>query len=94
LAEENVGPADQRHQRTGALYGIPFSGATINLPDVVRALHRLPGCQRRELSTDDDLFGSGFVSRLIWRWRQRRFAGDESVGGRQGIEATCRADGF
>ncbi len=56
------------------LYGIPFGGATVNLPDVVRALHDFLAANARKLSSDDDLMSSDVSSPALERYREARAA--------------------
>jgi hypothetical protein len=54
-------------------YGIPFGGATINLPDVVRALHDFLAENAQRLNQDDVLLaGDGVSSPALERYREER----------------------
>ena len=54
-------------------YGIPFGGRTINLPNVVRALHDFLATHARRLMTDEDDLLSGDVSSpALERYRDER----------------------
>ena len=58
-------------------YGLPFGGATIHLPDVIRALHDFLAANARKLSADDDedaLLGSDAPSPALERYREERAA--------------------
>jgi hypothetical protein len=54
-----------------ARYGIPFGGATINLPDVVRALHDFLAANAHRLN-NDDLMMTGGGSPALERYREER----------------------
>lgn len=54
-----------------ARYGIPFGGPTINLPDVVRALHDFLATNAHRLSEDDPMM-SGPGSPALERYREER----------------------
>lgn len=54
-------------------YGIPFGGRTINLPQVVRALHEfLAANARRFIDDDDDLLNGNVSSPALERYREER----------------------
>lgn len=56
-------------------YGIPFAGRTINLNDVVRALHDFLAANARRLGgtdSDDDLLFSSSGSPALERYREER----------------------
>ena len=54
-------------------YGIPFGGRTINLPNVVRALHDFLAANARKLAAEDDeMLGSGVPSPALERYREER----------------------
>jgi hypothetical protein len=56
------------------LYGIPFGGPTINLCEVVKALHDFLAANARKLSADYDLLGSDTSSPALERYREERAA--------------------
>lgn len=54
-------------------YGLPFGGATINLPELVRALHDFLSANARKLADDDDdLLHSAGSSPALERYREER----------------------
>jgi hypothetical protein len=53
-------------------YGIPFSGATINLPAVIRALHDFLADNAIKLARDDDELMQGAGSPALERYREER----------------------
>jgi hypothetical protein len=53
-------------------YGIPFGGATINLPAVVRALHDFLAENARKLAREDDPLLEGASSPALERYREER----------------------
>ncbi len=54
-------------------YGIPCGGRTINLPNVVRALHDFLAANARKLAAEDDeMLGSGVPSPALERYREER----------------------
>lgn len=54
-------------------YGIPFGGRSINLPQVVRALHDfLAANARRLIDEDDDLLNANVPSPALERYREER----------------------
>ncbi len=55
-------------------YGIPFGGATINLPTVVRALHDFLADNAVKLARDDDPLMQGVGSPALERYREERAA--------------------
>ncbi|MEX0937330.1 MAG: hypothetical protein WDZ59_05675 [Pirellulales bacterium] len=55
-------------------YGIPFGGANINLPDVVRAMHDFLAENAIRLSRDDDPLMQGGGSPALERYREERAA--------------------
>lgn len=55
-------------------YGIPFGGATINLPAVVRALHDFLADNSVKLARDDDPLMQGSGSPALERYREERAA--------------------
>jgi hypothetical protein len=55
-----------------ALYGIPFGGATISLPAVVRALHDFLADNAYKLARDDDPMMQGAGSPAMERYREER----------------------
>jgi hypothetical protein len=55
-------------------YGIPFGGATVSLPDVVRALHDLLAANAVKLNGDDDALLQGDGSPALERYREERAA--------------------
>jgi len=55
-------------------YGIPFGGAQINLPAVVRALHDFLADNSVKLSRDDDQLMEGAGSPALERYREERAA--------------------
>lgn len=57
-----------------ARYGIPFGGATISLPDVVRALHDFLAENAQKLARHDDLDMQGTGSPALERYREERAA--------------------
>ncbi len=57
-----------------ARYGIPFSGATINLPAVVRALHDFLADNAVKLARDEDPLMQGSGSPALERYREERAA--------------------
>jgi hypothetical protein len=57
-----------------ARYGIPFGGATINLPAVVRALHDFLADNAVKLARDDDALMQGNGSPALERYREERTA--------------------
>ncbi|QDU28855.1 hypothetical protein ETAA8_39600 [Anatilimnocola aggregata] len=60
------------HEQAG-LYGLPFGGANICLPDVVLALHNFLAANARKLAApDDELMQSGANSPALERYREER----------------------
>ena len=57
-----------------ARYGIPFGGATINLPAVVRGLHDFLADNSVKLARDDDAMMQGNGSPALERYREERTA--------------------
>lgn len=60
-----------------ARYGIPFDGASIDLPSVVRALHDFLASHKARLAVSDEedaLFAAGSNSPALERWRTARAA--------------------
>jgi hypothetical protein len=55
-----------------ALYGIPFGGASINLPAVVRAWHDFLADHAHKLSRDDDPMMAGSFSPALEAYRDER----------------------
>ncbi len=55
-------------------YGIPFDGAAINLPAVVRALHDFLADNAQKLARDDDPLMQGSGSPALERYREERAA--------------------
>jgi hypothetical protein len=55
-------------------YGIPFGGATINLPSVARALHDFLADNAVKLAKDDDELMQGNGSPALERYREERAA--------------------
>jgi hypothetical protein len=55
-----------------ALYGIPFGGASINLPAVVRALHDFLAKNAQKLARDDDPLMQGSLSPALEEYRGER----------------------
>lgn len=55
-------------------YGIPFGGATINLPTVVRSLHDFLADNAQKLAQDDDALMQGSGSLALERYREERAA--------------------
>jgi hypothetical protein len=55
-------------------YGIPFGGATVNLPAVVRALHDFLADNAVKLSRDEDPWMQGAGSPALERYREERAA--------------------
>jgi hypothetical protein len=55
-------------------YGIPFSGATVNLPAVVRALHNFLADNALKLAKDDDPLMQGSGSPALEDYRKERAA--------------------
>jgi hypothetical protein len=55
-------------------YGIPFGGATINLPAVVRAFHDFLADNAQKLARDDDPLMQGSGSPSLERYREERAA--------------------
>lgn len=55
-----------------ARYGIPFGGASINLPAVVRALHDFLAENAVKLAKDDDVLMQGAASPALERYREER----------------------
>ncbi|MEX2025661.1 MAG: hypothetical protein WEH44_00145 [Pirellulaceae bacterium] len=53
-------------------YGIPFGGATINLPNVVRAFHDFLADNAVKLARDDDPLMQGIGSPALERYREER----------------------
>lgn len=53
-------------------YGIPFGGATINLPEVVKALHDFLADNAYKLARDDDVMLQGGSSPALERYREER----------------------
>ena len=55
------------------LYGLPFGGATVDLPALVMALHDFLAANSRKLSApDDDLMQAGVPSPALERYREER----------------------
>jgi hypothetical protein len=57
-----------------ARYGIPFGGATINLSNVVKALHDFLAENAQKLARDDDPDMQGSGSPALERYREERAA--------------------
>lgn len=55
-------------------HGIPFGGATVSLPAVVRALHDFLADNKYKLSRDDDVLMTGSPSPALERYREERAA--------------------
>jgi hypothetical protein len=55
-------------------YGIPFGGATVNLPAVARALHDFLADNAVKLARDDDPLMQGSGSPALERYREERAA--------------------
>jgi hypothetical protein len=55
-------------------YSIPFGGATINLPDVVRALHDFLADNAVKLARDEDPLMQGSGSPALEKYREERAA--------------------
>jgi hypothetical protein len=55
-------------------YDIPFGGATVNLPAVVRALHDFLADNAHKLASDDDVLMQGNGSPALERYREERAA--------------------
>lgn len=55
-------------------YGIPFDGATVSLPAVVKALHDFLAENKHKLARDDDDLMSGPASPALERYREERAA--------------------
>jgi len=53
-------------------YGLPFGGATVNLPAVVRALHDFLADNAQKLAQDDDALMQGSSSPALERYREER----------------------
>ncbi|QDV25950.1 hypothetical protein [Aureliella helgolandensis] len=53
-------------------YGIPFGGANVSLPKVVRALHDFLADNKHKLARDDDDLLSGPASPALERYREER----------------------
>jgi hypothetical protein len=53
-------------------YGIPFGGATISLPHVVKALHDFLADNAQKLARDDDPLMQGSGSPALERYREER----------------------
>ena len=57
-----------------ALYRIPFGGAIVNLPDVVKALHDFLADNYKKLAEEDDLLRGDAASPALERYREERAA--------------------
>lgn len=55
-------------------YGLPFGGATVSLPAVVRALHDFLADNAQKLAEDDDQLMQGTGSPALERYREERAA--------------------
>ena len=55
-------------------YGIPFGGKTVNLPEVVRALHDFFADNAVKLARDEDPLMQGSGSPALERYREERAA--------------------
>jgi len=55
-------------------YGIPFSGATVNLPAVARAIHDFLAANAVKLAEDDDPLLQGGGSPALERYREEKAA--------------------
>jgi hypothetical protein len=55
-------------------YGIPFDGATVSLPAVIRALHDFLADNKHKLARDDDVLMVGPTSPALERYREERAA--------------------
>ncbi len=55
-------------------YEIPFGGASINLPAVVRSLHDFLAVNKHKLSRDDDDLMNGAATPALERYREERAA--------------------
>jgi hypothetical protein len=53
-------------------YGIPFGGASISLPAVVRALHDFLADNAQKLAREDDELMSGAATPALERYREER----------------------
>ena len=53
-------------------YGLPFAGATVDLPALVRALHDFLRDNGRKLLDDDDPMSSGDTTPALERWRHHK----------------------
>ena len=86
LRWQHYGSIPQKHWRTmsgrqtkvlneqAARYGIPFGGAVIDLPAVVRALHDFLAENAVKLARDDDELMQGASSPALERYREERAA--------------------
>jgi hypothetical protein len=59
------------HEQAG-LYGLPFGGATVDLPAVVLALHDFLAANARKLAVPDDELMQGAASPALERYREER----------------------
>jgi len=53
-------------------YGLPFGGATVNLPALVRSLHDFLADNAQKLAQDDDALMQGSSSPALERYREER----------------------
>jgi hypothetical protein len=61
-------------QQQAERYGIPFGGASVSLPAVVRALHDFLADNAQRLARDDDPLMQGSGSPALERYREERAA--------------------
>jgi len=59
-------------QEQAARYGLPFGGSTVNLPDVVKALHDFLAANAAKLAREDDPLLQGGSSPALERYREER----------------------
>jgi hypothetical protein len=59
-------------QEQAARYGIPFGGASVNLPAVVRALHDFLADNAQKLAREDDVLLQGASSPALEEYREER----------------------
>jgi hypothetical protein len=57
-----------------SLYDIPFGGAVVNLPDVVKAFHDFLADNYKKLAEEDDLLRGDAASPALERYREERAA--------------------
>lgn len=68
------GRANQVLNTQAERYGLPFGGATINLPVLVRALHNFLADNARKLASEDDVLLQGGSTPALELYREKKAA--------------------